>query len=155
MALFIGVIRSFPWGTESSSHSFDELTLLSAAEGASLKQPFSGFTKQSQLPGSCLFILLPLFAEMLSEESTTQTSCHLQWLSLLAGFVFYIPLGLWRNLEKLSQYSNSLKLFRKAVSEDTLVLITQPEFWTAKAECWNFYSPMHLFKLNICLHSVE
>lgn len=65
MTLFIGVIRSFLWGRESPSHSFDELTLLSAAEGASLKQAFLGSTKQSQLPGSRMFILLPLFAEIL------------------------------------------------------------------------------------------
>lgn len=64
MALFIGAIRSFSLGGEGSSHSPDELTLLSAAEGASLKQAFLGSTKQSQLPGSRVFILLPLFAEI-------------------------------------------------------------------------------------------
>lgn len=130
MAPFIGVIRSFLCGRVSSSHSFDELVLLSAAEGASLKQVFLGSTKQSQLPGSCMFILLPLFAEIvtyfLKEHQTNFTLPQVAFFTCWLCFLYAI-----RSLEKsgkVSRYSNNVKLFRKAVSEDTLVLITQPEF---------------------------
>lgn len=98
-----------------------------------------------------MFILLPLFAEIVtdSEGNTTQASHYLQRLSLPAAFFFLFFFSIYAtgSLEKPGKTITilySVKLFRKAVSEDTL-LTTQPEFWTAKAACWNFYPPMHQF----------